>query len=99
YETARLPRWYDRWLARTSPRWRPMATPAIAVLLAAALLAGLGVSGVAQSLSRSCEPGQRQPVTVSPSDFAQSTVLLDYGPVKWLPEAPKVQQLSDAAAA
>src|ERR1700682_3865067 len=42
-ETFRPPRWYERWLDRTSPRWRPMATPAIAVLLAGALLQGLGV--------------------------------------------------------
>ena len=98
-ETARPPRWYERWLGRTSPRWRPMATPAIAVLLAAALLTGLGVSGIAQSLFRIFEPKQLQAVTVSPSDFAQTTALLDYGQVKWLPEAPKVQQLTDAAAA
>jgi hypothetical protein len=38
-------------------------------------------------------------VTVSPSDFAQTTALLDYGQVKWLPEAPKLQQLTDATAA
>ena len=98
-ETARPPRWYERWLGRTSPRWRPMATPAIAILLAAALLTGLGVSGIAQSLVRIFEPQQLQAVTVSPSDFAQTTALLDYGQVKWLPEAPKVQQLTDAAAA
>ena len=98
-ETARPPRWYERWLGRTSLRWRPMATPAIAVLLAAALLTGLGVSGIAQSLFRIFEPKQLQAVTVSPSDFAQTTALLDYGQVKWLPEAPKVQQLTDAAAA
>ena len=98
-ETARPPRWYERWLGRTSPRWRPMATPAIAVLLAAALLSGLGVSGIAQSLVRIFEPQQLKAVTVSPSDFAQATALLDYGQVKWLPDAPKVQQLADAATA
>src|SRR3984893_16944833 len=98
-ETARPPRWYERWLRRTSPRWRPMATPAIAVLLAAALLTGLGVSGIAQSLFRIFEPKQLQAVTVSPSDFAQTTALLDYGQVKWLPDAPKLQQLTDAATA
>ena len=98
-ETARPPRWYERWLGRTSPRWRPMATPAIAILLAAVLLTALGVSGVAQSLVRIFEPRQLQAVTVSPSDFGQTTALLDYGQVKWLPEAPKVQQLTDAAAA
>jgi hypothetical protein len=98
-ETARPPRWYERWLGRTSPRWRPMATPAIAVLLAAALLTGLGVSGIAQSLVRIFEPQQLKAVTVSPSDFAQTTALLDYGQVKWLPDAPKVQQLTDAATA
>ena len=98
-EAARPPRWYERWLDRTSPRMRPMATPAIAVLLAAALLTGLGVSGIAQSLVRVFEPQQLQAVQVSPSDFAQTGALLDYGQVKWLPEAPKVQQLADAAAA
>jgi len=98
-ETARPARWYQRWLDRNSPRWRPMATPAIAVLLAAVLVTGLGVSGVAQSLIRVFEPRQLQAVQVSPSDFAQGTALLDYGNVKWQPEPPKLQQLSDAAAA
>ncbi len=98
-ETARPPRWYQRWLDRTSPRWRPMATPAIAVLLAAVLLTGLGVSGVAQSLVRIFEPKQIVAVQVSPSDFAQTGTVLDYGQVKWLPEPPKLQPLTDAAAA
>src|SRR5438309_594771 len=98
-EAARPPRWYERWLGRTSPRLRPMATPAIAVLLAAVLLTGLGVSGVAQSLVRIFEPQQLQAVTVSPSDFAPTSALLDYGQVKWQPEAPKLQQLTDAATA
>ena len=98
-EKARPARWYERWLDRNSPRWRPMATPAIAVLLAAALLTGLGVSGVAQSLIRVFEPQQLQAVQVSPSDFAQTTALLDYGKVNWQPEAPKLQQLTDASAA
>src|SRR2546426_9257354 len=98
-ETARPPRWYERWLDRKSPRWRPMATPAIAVVLAAVLLTGLGVSGVAQSLIRVFEPRQLQAVQVSPSDFAQAGALLDYGNVKWLPEPPKLQQFTDAVAA
>jgi hypothetical protein len=98
-EKARPPRWSERWLDRMSPRWRPMATPAIAILLAAVLITGLGVSGVAQSLVRVFEPRQLQVVQVSPSDFAQTSALLDYGQVKWQPEPPKLQQLSDAAAA
>jgi hypothetical protein len=98
-ETARPPRWYERWLVRTSPRWRPMATPAVALLLAAVLLTGLGVSGVAQSLVRIFEPKQIVAVQVSPSDFAKPGALLDYGQVKWQPEPPKLQQLADAAAA
>jgi hypothetical protein len=98
-ETARPPRWYERWLDRNSPRWRPMATPAIALLLAIVLLTGLGVSGVAQSLIRVFQPSQVQAVPVSPSDFAQASALLDYGNVKWQPEPPRLQQLTDAAAA
>ena len=98
-EAARPPRWYERWLNQSSPRWRPMATPAIAVLLAATLVTGLAVTGVAQSLFRIFEPSQLATVQVSPSDFAGGGVLLDYGQVKWLPEAPKLQQLSDATAA
>ena len=98
-ETASPPRWYERWLDRSSPRWRPMATPAIAVLLVALLLAGAGVSGVAQNLVRVFEPKQMAVVGVSPSDFAQTGALLDYGPVKWQPEPPRLQQLADAAAA
>jgi hypothetical protein len=98
-ETARPPRWYERWLDRNTTRWRPLATPAIAVLLAAVLITGLGVSGVAQSLVRIFEPRQIVAVQVSPSDFAQTSALLDYGQVKWQPEPPKLQQLADAAAA
>jgi hypothetical protein len=98
-ETARPPRWHERLLDRNSPRWRPMATPAAAVLLAAVLVTALAVSGVAQSLVRIFEPTQVATVQVSPSDFARSGVLLDYGNVKWLPEPPKLQQLTDAAAA
>jgi hypothetical protein len=98
-ETARPPRWYERWLNQSSPRWRPMATPAIAVLLAATLVTGLAVTGAAQSLFRIFEPHALAAVQVSPSDFAGGNVLLDYGPVKWLPEPPKLQQLSDATAA
>src|SRR5437868_10522831 len=45
-EAARPPRWYERWLNQSSPRWRPLATPAIAVLLAAALVTGVAVTGV-----------------------------------------------------
>ncbi|TMF57207.1 MAG: hypothetical protein E6I16_13185 [Chloroflexi bacterium] len=98
-EAARPPRWYERWLNQSSPRWRPMATPAIAVLLAATLLTGLAVSGAAQSLFRIFEPHSFAAVQVSPSDFAGRAVLLDYGKVEWQPEAPKPQLVSDAAAA
>jgi hypothetical protein len=98
-EAARRPRWYERWLDRSSPRWRPMATPAIAVLVAAALLSGLAVTGIAQNLIRIFEPHQIVAVQVSPSDFPATSALLDYGDVKWLPEPPKLQRLSDASAA
>jgi len=98
-EAARPPRWYERWLNQASPRWRPMATPAVAVLLAATLLTGLAVTGVAQSLIRIFEPQSLAAVQVSPSDFAGGNVQLDYGQVKWLPAAPELRQLSDPNAA
>jgi hypothetical protein len=98
-EAARPPRWFERWLGRSSRQWRPLATPAIAVLLAAALVTGLAVSGAAQSLFRVFEPRQIVAVQVSPSDIPATSALLDYGEVKWLPEAPKLQQLSDATSA
>src|ERR1700686_1936276 len=50
-ETARPPRWYERWLGRTS-RWRPIATPAIAVVLAAVPLTGVTATGLAPSRFR-----------------------------------------------
>jgi hypothetical protein len=98
-EAARPPRWYERWLDRTAPRWRPMATPAIAVLLAATLLTGLAATGAVQSLIRIFEPHSLAAVQVSPSDFAGTGAILDYGQVKWLPDAPTLRQLSDATAA
>ena len=98
-EAARPPRWYERWLVRTTPRLRPLATPAIAVLLAAAFVTGIAVSGAAASLIRVFEPNSIVAVQVSPSDFAGGTALLDYGQVKWLPDAPKLQPLSNATTA
>jgi hypothetical protein len=98
-EAARPPRWYERWLDRTSPRWRPMATPAVAVLLAATLVTGLAATGAIQSLVRIFEPSSLAAVQVSPSDFAGTSAVLDYGQVQWLPEAPKLQQVTDPAAA
>jgi hypothetical protein len=76
-----------------------MATPAIAVLLAVALVTGAAVSGAAQSLFRVFEPHQIVPVQVSTSDVPATSALLDYGDLKWLPAAPKLQQLTDATAA
>jgi hypothetical protein len=98
-EAARPPRWYERWLGRTTLGLRPLATPAIAVLLAAALATGLAVSGAAGSLIRVFEPHSIVAVQVSPSDFAGTGAMLDYGEVTWRPAAPRPQLLSDAAAA
>jgi len=98
-EAARPPRWYERWLGRTSPRGRRIATPAIAVVLAAALLTGVTATGAAQTLFRVFEPKSITPVQVSSSDFPTTSALLDYGDVTWLPDAPTLHQLSDAAAA
>ena len=90
--------WYQRWLDRNSPRWRPLATPAIAVLLAAALLTGAAASGLAAKLIRVFEPQQFVAVQVSPSDFALHNVLLDYGQVKWTPAPPSLK-VADATTA
>jgi len=98
-EAARPPRWYERWVVFATPRWRPLATPAVAVLLAATLVTGLAATGVVQSLIRIFEPRSVTAVQVSPSDFAGSGAVLDYGEVKWLPNAPTVQQLSDPTVA
>jgi len=98
-ESARPPRWYERWVNQSSPSWRPMATPAVAILLAAALVTGLAVSGAAQSLLRVFEPSQLTAVQVSPSSLPGSNAILDYGPVTWLPDAPRLQRLTDPIAA
>jgi hypothetical protein len=98
-EAARPPRWYERWLGRTSPRGRRIATPAIAVLLAAVLLTGVTATGAAQTLFRVFEPKTITPVQVSSSDFPSTSALLDYGEVTWLPSPPALQQTSDATAA
>ena len=98
-EAANPPRWYERWLTPNAPRLRPMATPAVAALLAVALITGLALTGVAGQLVRVFQPHQFVAVQVSPSDFANGNVVLDYGQVKWLPEPPTLKQLSDPAAA
>ncbi|HET9847689.1 MAG TPA: hypothetical protein VFR68_03950 [Candidatus Dormibacteraeota bacterium] len=90
--------WYQRWFDRNSPRWRPLATPAIAVALAAVLISGVAVTGVATQWLRVFEPRQFVGVQVSPSDFAQATKLLDYGEVKWSPAAPTLKVIDAATA-
>jgi len=98
-EAGRPIRWYERRLDRFSPRFRPLATPAIAILLAAALLTGVTATGVAQGWFRVFEPRTVAPVSVVPSDFASTGALLDYGDVTWLPDAPTLHQLTDATTA
>ena len=90
--------WYQRWLDRNSPRMRPLATPAIAIALAAALITAIAVTGVAVQLLRVYEPNKVVAVQVSPSAFPAGLVL-DYGEVKWLPAPPDPQVVSDAATA
>jgi hypothetical protein len=98
-EASNPPRWYERWLTRSSPRLRPLATPAVALLLAIALVTGVAVTGLGGQLVRVFQPHQFVAVQVSPSDFAGRNVLLDYGQVKWLPAPPALQQVADAATA
>jgi hypothetical protein len=98
-EAARPPRWSERWLDRMSPRWRPVATPAIAVVLAAVLLTGVTATGAAEGWFRVFQPRTVAPLELSASDFATTGNLLDYGEVKWLPAPPTVQPLSNATAA
>jgi len=98
-EAARPPRWYERWIDRSTPRLRPLATPAIAVLLAAVLISGVAVTGVAGQLVRVFEPSQIVAVQVSPSSIVGRNVLLDYGQITWLPAAPTAQPVADGATA
>ena len=98
-EAGRPIRWWERRLDRFLPRFRPLATPAIAILLAAALLTGVTATGVAQGWFRVFEPRTVAPVSVVPSDFASTGALLDYGDVTWLPDAPTLHQLTDATTA
>jgi hypothetical protein len=98
-EAARPPRWYERWIAWTMPGLRPLARPTTAVLLAAVLVAGLTITGVAGTLIRVFEPHTLVAVQVSPSDFATSGRLLDYGPLTWLPAPASAVRLSDPTAA
>src|SRR2546423_263481 len=64
---ARPSRWSRRGIGRNPPRLRPMATPAVAVLLAAVLISGVAVTGVAGQLVRVFQPRQIVAVQVSPS--------------------------------
>lgn len=91
--------WYQRWLDRNSARMRPLATPAIAIALAVALLTGVAMTGVGGLLKRIFEPTKIVAVQVSPSDAFPRNLLLDYGQVKWLPAAPNPQVVADAATA
>lgn len=98
-EAAHAPRWYERWINRSTPSMRPLATPAIAVALAAVLITGVAVSGVAGQLLRVFEPSKVVAVPVSPTSSLGRDVLLDYGAVKWLPSAPTAQPVGDATTA
>src|SRR5256885_3688827 len=81
-EAARPPHWYERWLNQASPRLRPMATPAIAVLLAATLLTGVAVTGAGQSVFRIFEPHSFAAVEGSASGFGGGGARLGHGPAE-----------------
>jgi hypothetical protein len=98
-EKRRPARWYERWVELNSPRLRPLATPAIAVLLAASLLTGVGAyTGVIGKVIRVFEPTQLVAVPVSPS-VNPNIVRLDFGATTWEPQAPTAQQATDPTAA
>jgi hypothetical protein len=88
--------WYQRWTDRTSPRLRPLATPAFAVAIAALMVTGIAVTGVSGQLARIFEPSQLAPIQVSPSALNGAALRLDYGQLKWLPAPPQAQQIADA---
>jgi hypothetical protein len=98
-EAGRPSSWYVRWLDRNAFRLRPLATPAIALAIAAVMLTGVAATGVAARLVRVFEPGQVVGVQVSPSAISSANLRLDYGQVKWLPAPPQAQQVTDAATA
>jgi Domain of unknown function (DUF4367) len=98
-EAAHAPHWYGRWIERSRPAMRPLRMPAIAVVLAAVLISGVAVTGVAGQLVRVFEPTKVVGVPVSPTGSLGSNVLLDYGDVRWLPSAPTAQPVGDGATA
>ena len=98
-EAARPVAWYERWFDRNAPRLQLMRTPAVAAVLAAALLTGVAATGLAVHLLEVFKPSKVVAVQVSPSDFAATAVALDYGQEKWLPSAPNPVVLSDPTAA
>ncbi len=91
--------WYRRWFERSSPRLRPLATPAMAVGLAVIMAIGLAVTGVSVQLLRVFEPGKVVAVSVSPSAINRADLRLDFGDVKWLPAPPQAQPVSDPSVA
>ena len=97
-EASRPAPWYQRWFDRTAPRLQLMRTPAVAVVLAAALLTGVAATGVVRLLEV-FKPNKVAVVQVSPSDFAAAAVALDYGQEKWLPSPPTPVVMSDPVAA
>ncbi|HEY9286884.1 MAG TPA: hypothetical protein VIT43_02560 [Candidatus Dormibacteraeota bacterium] len=98
-DAARPVPWYQRWVDRTAPRLQLMRTPAVAVVLAAALLTGVAGSALAIHFLEVFKPNKVVAVEVSPSDFAAAAVALDYGQEKWLPSPPTPVVLSDPASA
>lgn len=98
-DAARPAAWYQRWFDRIEPRLQLMRAPAVAVVLAAALLTGVAATSLAIHLLEVFKPNKVVAVQVSPSDFAATAIALDYGQEKWLPSQPTPVVMSDPIAA
>jgi hypothetical protein len=96
--TAPHGRWYRQLLNRNRS-WRSLARPAIVAAAATMLILSVTVTGIAVRFIRVFEPKQIVAVQVSQSTLRSSNAAPDYGTLKWFPQPPTPQRISDAASA